>query len=83
MEKDGSTFKYLHEATGEGKWLTTQRYTLLNCFTQEITLYREETDGPIHSPFGIIANNSNASFAFHNDLSMVWKQEEASTSCAN
>ena len=77
MEKDGTTYKYLHEATGEGKWLTTQRYTILICFTQEITLYKEEEDGPILSPFGTLTNDSKASYAFHNDLTIVWKTDEA------
>ena len=77
MEKDGTTYKYLHEATGEGKWLTTQRFTILNCFTQEITLYREEANGPILSPFGILTNETKVNYAFHNDLTIVWNKDKA------
>ena len=48
-----------------------------NCFTQEITLYKEEEDGPILSPFGTVTNDSTANYAFHNDLTIVWKRYEA------
>ena len=54
----------------------TQRYTILNCFTQE-TLYKEEEEGPILSTSGILTNDSKASYAFHNDLTIVWKRDEA------
>lgn len=57
MQPDGKTYKFIHEPTGEGKWMTTQKYTIKNCFTQEIPLSKECESCNISSPFGFLTVN--------------------------
>ena len=81
MTKDGTTYKFLHEPTGSGTWMTTQKFSVLNCFTQEIQLYRETKFGPIFSPFGEIHHVENNDHAIHNDLTIVWRKPDGEFPC--
>ncbi|EFX61153.1 hypothetical protein DAPPUDRAFT_122491 [Daphnia pulex] len=78
MTKDGNTLKYLLEPEGEGYWMTTQSYKAKSCITQIIKLAKQCHDCPVTSPFGILANSSDAGFAKHNDLTIVWKKPDSS-----
>ncbi len=76
MIKDGNTLKCLLEPEGEGCWMTTQSYKAKSCITQIIKLAKQCHDCPVTSPFGILANSSDAEFAKHNDLTIVWKKPD-------
>lgn len=54
MQHDDGTSKFIQEAKGQGSWMTTQRYTKLNCLAQTIPLYKTCEDCPIITPFGTL-----------------------------
>jgi len=41
----------------EGAWLSTKEYSVVNCVLTNITLTLEHQEGPVISPFGIIAES--------------------------
>ncbi|EFX73474.1 hypothetical protein DAPPUDRAFT_109801 [Daphnia pulex] len=77
MTKDGNTLKSLLEPEGEGYWMTTQSCKAKSCITQIIKLTKQCHDCPVTSPFGILGNSSDAVFAKHNDLTIVWKKPDS------
>ena len=84
MQLDKGTYKYIAQPVGDGVWLTSQRYTLLNCISQEITLRKDCYSCPIHSPLGILANDSSTvDHAIHNDMTIIWDKHDANPTTCN
>ena len=75
VHSDGTTFKYIEEPVGDGQWLTTQYYTTLNCISQKITLAKDCHSCAIRSPIGTLTNSTNATYDFHDDVTVVWENK--------
>lgn len=73
MTQEGKTWRYVREPGREGSWMTTSTFNVKNCITTEIKLWKDCKDCPVQSGFGILTNNTNDGFAYHNDITIVWK----------
>ena len=73
MQHNGEKWLFEADPTGRARWMTTQQDDIINCFIEEMT--RDCKSCSIHSPIGSLGNNSQAEFATHNHMSVVWDKK--------
>ncbi len=69
---NGKTYSYVHEPTGDGKWMSIKEYSVVNCLAQEIELRRDRVGGPILSPFGSHNVSLGVDHLVVNHNTIVW-----------
>lgn len=74
MIRDGTSWYFKRQPEGLGKWLTTQHYSVMNCFSQTIKLSQACPTCPIITPFGALKNVTNNRSARINDITIVWDE---------
>lgn len=60
---------------GEGAWLSTKEYSVINCVLTNIALTLEHREGPVISPFGIIAESPDDEKACIKDGTVLWVKD--------
>ena len=59
----------------EGAWLSTKEYSVVNCVLTNITLTLEHQEGPVISPFGIIAESPDDEKAKISNGIVLWVKD--------
>jgi len=80
MEGAQDSFAFTASPVGEGAWMQTKEYGIINCLLQRITLRKDCLNCPISSPYGILTNNSDVSFVRHHNSIIVWDASKANIS---
>ncbi len=65
MEGSVDSFSFLASPEGDGAWMQTKEYSVVNCMLQKIINIKDCLYCPITSPFGLLTNNSEISFVRH------------------
>jgi hypothetical protein len=71
MEGAQDSFAFTASPVGEGAWMQTKEYGIINFLLQRITLRKDCLNCPISSPYGILTNNSDVSFVQHHNSIIV------------
>ena len=66
----------IYPGTRKGRKVVCDKYKVLNCLGQTITLRAESEDGPIQSPFGIHNVSISAGQFSSNHKKIVWNASE-------
>jgi hypothetical protein len=64
MEGTQDYFAFTASPVGEGAWMQTKEYGIINCLLQRITLKKDCLNSPISSPYGILTNQTTGVVAF-------------------
>jgi hypothetical protein len=81
MEGAQDSFAFTASPVGEGAWMQTKEYGIINFLLQRITLRKDCLNCPISSPYGILTNNSDVSLVRHHNSIIVWDASNISDQC--
>lgn len=80
MEGSADSPSFTASPEGDGVWMQTKEYRVVNCMLQKIIIRKDCLYCPITSPFGLLTNNSEVSFVRHHDSIIVWDTTKANIS---
>ena len=75
-ETDGKTIKFVAEPKGDGIWMKTIQYSILNCLTKKIKLIRDCDTCQLMSPMGPLNASLSDQYAIINDITIIWSPPE-------
>lgn len=83
MHFNGNTWEFSRNPVGEGIWMTSRQYKVVNCRIKTIKLEQECINCPIKSPYGIVTNISTVNHVISNLVTIVWEPRKiaAFTEC--
>jgi hypothetical protein len=81
MDGAQDSFAFTASPVGEGAWMQTKEYGIINFLLQRITLRKDCLNCPISSPYGILTNNSDVSLVRHHNSIIVWDASNISDQC--
>jgi hypothetical protein len=80
MEGSADSFSFTASPEGDGVWMQTKEYSVINCMRLKIIIRKDCLYCPITSPFGLLTNSSEVSFVRRHDSVIVWDATKANIS---
>lgn len=71
-DASGASFRAFPE--GQGTWMQTKIFSVINYEVKRITLTKDCPTCPVMSPFGTLTNDSSVGFVTRHHTTIVWKQ---------
>ena len=74
MSHDNGVYSFERTPNGDGRWMATEKYSVLNCVSMTMTMTKQCETCPIVSPFGTLTTDPTVNMAIHGHTTYIWNE---------